>query len=255
MYTHKNKNQERLSAANSLQEKVRKSNPLQLVDNRKNIQNIVQRVDTDDEGYEADSDDQMESDSDEEYELESDDGYIDPDDIYREKGKSYRSSRSFYTGKRRDTRKNLEKRQKDAKGILHSGFSGKGGVIKLDGKGREIRKHKTKGAKHKQPDIDHMIDFVAIDDEVGKYDGSDISSDETEEYKNFLYNDESNLEILSKDEHKGKKRYTRDTVTKKISKKAEEFVKAKRVDFKLSADAKRRLALRRKLSRKKKLKL
>lgn len=258
MYTHKNESQERQSVANLSQENIEKSKALQLVDNRKSIQNIVQRVDTNDEGYEVDSDDDqmnIEEFDGEIYEPESDDGFIDPEEIYREKGKSYRSSRSFYTGKKQDTRKNLMARQTDSSGILHSGFAGKGEVIRLDGKGREIRKHKTKGAKYKQPDIDHMIDFVAIDDEVDKYDGSDMSSDETEEYKNFLYNDESNLEILSKDKHKGKKRYTRDTVTKTIRKKAKKLVKAKRVDFKTSADAKRRLALRRKLSRKKKLKL
>ncbi len=258
MYTHKNENKASQSAANLIQQNSTKNNPFQLVDNRKNNQYVVQRVDSDDEGYEGDFEDEemsIEESDGETYEPESDDGFIDPDEIFRESGKSYRSSRSFYTGKERDTRKSLMERQTDSSGKLYSGFDGKGEVIKLDGMGREIRKHKTKGAKNKQPDIDHIIDFVAIDDEVDKYNESDMSSDETEEYKNFLYNDESNLEILSKNKHKGKKRYTRDTVTKTIRKKAKKMVKAKRADFKASPDAKRRLAIRRKLSRKNRLKL
>ncbi|WP_143032813.1 hypothetical protein [Tenacibaculum sp. MAR_2010_89] len=258
MYTHKNENKAHQSAANLIHQNSTKNSPFQLIDNRKSNKNIVQRVDSDDEGYEGGSEDEemnIEESDGETYEPESDDGYIDPEEIYRTPGTSYRGSRSFYTGKHRDTRKSLMERQTDSSGKLHSGFDGKGEVIKLDGMGREIRKHKTKGAKDKQPDIDHMIDYIAIDDEVDKYDESEMSSDETEEYKNFLYNDESNLEILSKNEHKGKKRYTRDTVTKTIRKEAKKMVKAKRADFKASPDAKRRLAIRRKLSRKKKLNL
>ncbi|WP_417799598.1 hypothetical protein [Tenacibaculum sp.] len=220
----------------------------QLVDNRKGLEseNIIQKMHSDSEdGYEGD----FEDDSENEYEPESEDERIDSEEIFYDK--PYRGSRFFYTSKDQDTRKNLIERQTGSDGELHSGFYGDGPVIKLDSKGREIREHNKKSTKNKQPDIDHIIDFVAIDDEVNKYDDSDLSSDETEEFKNYLYNFEGNLEILSKSAHKSKRRYTRETVTKKISKEARELVKEQRKNFKTDVKAQKRLKGRRKKSKKK----
>ncbi|MGG8496998.1 hypothetical protein ACQY1Q_11305 [Tenacibaculum sp. TC6] len=222
------------AAANTFKEP--KTNVFQLVDNRKGLasQKIIQRMD-----------------SDEEYEPESDAEMFDADEIYRNPSKSYRGSRSFFTGKDQDTRKNLVKRQTGTDGKLYSGFKGDGPEIKLDKQGREIRDHSKKSTKNKQPDIDHIIDFLAIDDEVDRYDDSDLSEDETEEFKNYLYNVEDNLEILSKSQHKRKKKYTRDTLTKKIKKQARDFVKTQRQKFKTDAKSQKRLKSRHKRSKKK----
>lgn len=255
MYKTPNKtNTAHQSAANTAQSS-NKSN-YHLEDNRNQIQlkSIIQRIDSDDEKMISESDDESDfmdegSNSDYDYNPPSEEEF-DSDEIFRESGKSYRSGRSFYTGKIQDTRKNLIKRQTDSKGNLRSGFAGDGPIINLDAKGREIRSHKKKSTKNKQPDIDHIIDFLVIDDEIDRYDDSDLSSDEREEFKNYSYNVESNLEILSKKIHKDKKRYTRDNIPPGLRKKANAFVKAQRKKFKEDKLAQDRLEKRRKKNKK-----
>ena len=177
---------------------------------------------------------------DSEYSEDSDDG-IPAEEIYHDpKGPTYRSPRFFYNDKKVDTRADLVARQTDEHGMLRSGFDGTGEVIPLDGSGREIRDHKTKGAKNQQPDIDHKIDFVAVDDAIDHYEESDMSEDEKEEFKNYTYNRQDNLEILSHGAHTGKRRTTRDQISSALSSRAKQHVKVARVDFKNNADAQRR---------------
>lgn len=181
----------------------------------------------------------------EEFEPDSSEEKIPKEELYVD-NTTYRSGQSFYKDKERDTRQRLMDRQTSSGGQLHSGFHGKGAVIPLDSKGREIRTHKTAGAENKQPDIDHIQDWIAIDEAVEEYSDSDLSSADEYAFKNHLYNVEDNLEILAHDDHLGKKRTTREKLTKKQKGEARKFVKEQRGKYKQDKYAQKKREARRK---------
>lgn len=191
-----------------------------------------------------------------EYEQDSDEDRYnanDPDEKFRGKGGDYRSSRSFYKGKDKDTRKIVTKRQRSPGGRLHSGSDGKGEVIDLDSRGREIREHKTEGAKDRQPEMDHIRDFVIVDDAADRLaqEKGDMSEAEVETLKDELYNDEGNIEILSKKEHSDKKRTTREKITDTQKKEADKYVKERKAIFDKDERAQKRRDDKRKRLKKK----
>lgn len=214
----------------------------------------------------SDSDDESTSSTEENYDGDADfeedpDEFSaamnEPDEKLRGKSGEYRKDRKFYSDKQRDTRKNLVKRQSSTGGTLYSGFDGSGPAIPLDSQGREVRKHKTKGAKDRQPDIDHRKDWVAIDDAVERYQAdsqeTDMSDAELETFKDFLYNDEDNLEILAHSEHKQKKKTSRDQLSEGKKKEMFKYVKEKRTDYKKEKYAqKKRKEKRQRLDKKRK---
>jgi hypothetical protein len=126
-------------------------------------------------------------------------------------------------------------------------------VIELDKLGREIREHKKKETKHKQPDIDHIEDWVILDEAIDRYEHeeSSMSEAEKETFKDEVYNYEDNLEILSKKEHKKKRRTTRDQITETEKKNATEFIKERRKEFKGDKKVEKRRNERRKRLKKK----
>jgi hypothetical protein len=200
------------------------------------------------------------SDSDDDF-VEDPDEFLaamnEPDEKLRGKSGEYRKDRKFYSDKERDTRQNLVKRQSSTGGTLYSGFDGSGVKIPLDSQGREVRKHKTQGAKDRQPDIDHRKDWVAIDDAVERYQAdsqeTDMSEAELETFKDFLYNDEDNLEILAHSEHKQKKKTSREQLSEGKKKEMFKYVKDKRPDYKKEKYAqKKRDQKRQRLDKKRK---
>ena len=174
--------------------------------------------------------------SDYELNLEEEAAFLnDPDEKYRAPGESYRSGVSFYTAKGYDTRKIVTNRQMRG-GKL---YSPSGRHIPLQG-GKEVRQHKTEGAKNRAPDIDHKIDYLALDAAIDE-NSQDVSDAEEAALREYAYNYPDNLEILSKDEHKAKPTYRRDTLPPAVKKEAKKLFKEKiREDFKKHQYAQRR---------------
>ncbi|MBC6996144.1 hypothetical protein QWY85_04950 [Neolewinella lacunae] len=189
----------------------------------------VGEYDSEEEGFgdSEESSEEPENSDESSFEPDSDDGRIPAEERYYGKRGEYRSGRRFYKDRQRDTRKTLVKRQSSPSGRLYSRHDQSGPVIPLDKEGREIRKHK-KSKKDKQPDIDHRLDWIAIDQAVEEYSDTELSEAEKETFKDHLYNVEDNLEILAHEDHKSKKRTTRDALDEPLKKKAKLFVKAQR---------------------------
>ena len=195
-------------------------------------------MDEDEDAEELDEDEDAEEEEGSDYELnpEEEAAFLnDPDEKYRAPGESYRSGLSFYTAKGYNTREIVTNRQTRG-GKL---YSPSGRHIPLRG-GKEVRPHKTEGAKDRAPDIDHKIEAIALDVAIDE-NSQDVSEAEDAALREFAYNYTPNLEILSKDEHKAKPTYRRDTLPPAVKKEAKKLFKEKiREDFKTHKHAQRR---------------
>lgn len=208
---------------------------------------VLQRAGTDDENSEVEDDveDDVEEDVEEEEEVkeeeeesseEVEDFEDDPSFVFKESSgkKTYRSPFSFYETKGFSTRQKLTELQSDKDGNLHTERGGKGSVIPLDNQGREVRKHKTKGAPNRQPDIDHLEDFLvedqAIEEDEQTYD-TPMSPDTRIEYGNFVYNDPNNLQIKKHSEHKSKETTRRDKLDSKRVNRRKPHIRKQREAF------------------------
>ncbi|MCX6318953.1 MAG: hypothetical protein NTW29_16870 [Bacteroidetes bacterium] len=199
------------------------------IEEKKSVKKRKKKESEETSGYEPDSDEERHNQN-------------DPEELFREKNDSYRKNRKFFSDKKRDTRKNLIKRQTDEKGNLRSGFKGDGEIIELDKFGREIREHKNKNSKHKQPDIDHIRDWIKLDTAIDKYrhEESSMSEAELETFKDEVYNHEDNLEILSKKEHKKKEKTTKDQLKESDIKNVWPYIQERRKEYKSNKDAQER---------------
>jgi hypothetical protein len=199
---------------------------------------VVQREGTDDENSEVEDDveEDVQEEEEEESSQESEDFDNDPSFVFKESSskQTYRSPYSFYDTKRFSTRQKLTELQTGEDGELHTEFGGTGSIIPTDSQGREVRKHKTKGAKNRQPDIDHMLDFLiedqAIEEDEQTYD-TPMSPDTRLEYGNFVYNDPENLQIKKHSDHKSKGTTRRDRILSNKLKDTKRGIKKKRTAF------------------------
>jgi major membrane immunogen (membrane-anchored lipoprotein) len=207
---------------------------------------LVQRVGTDDENSEVEDDVEEEEEveeeeveeEEEESSQESENFEDDPSFVFKGSSgnKTYRSGYSFYDTKGFSTRQKLTELQTGKDGKLHTEFGGTGTIIPTDKHGNEVRKHKTEGAKNRQPDIDHMEDFLVEDqaiEEVEQVEGlkEPMSPATFEEFHNFVYNEPENLQIKKHSEHKDKGTTRRDKLDQKRVDKRKPYIRKQREAF------------------------
>ncbi len=155
----------------------------------------------------------------------------------------------FVKNKEYDTRDRLMKRQNfkidehsPKKASMESGLT-KDRFDMKKYKDRWVEDRSFEGDPHR-PDIDHDIDVLALEQARNDAEISDLSTDEEQVFRSFVYNDEENLRILPKKDHKGekdskkkgKKTFRWGEIPDSLLKRAKNFWEASRARFKAAKE-------------------
>lgn len=184
-------------------------------------QAVIQRVDSDDEEWEPSEEDQNQRIQDERDDM-----------VPANKRKQF-----FPSGFYKETRPALMNRQgftigEDGKGELNMPDGSKMPMRRKKKNKKEWVEDRQFEKKEHQPDIDHETDVLLLQEHYDQAGLSDMSDDEDENFRSFLYNYPDNLSIKSKKVHKSKKTYRGNQDLSRFARGTKKFIKKARRDYK-----------------------